>query len=254
MNKKILVFSLAILVILAIIYIFATAKPKVPHVFDKSQADLAATSTPFIDEKTTVSEKLKYAEISYEMPRNNVIASDAIKADVDAFKKDIEIDRIQTEKDTAEAWMFRDMKYTYDATYELHDSKEYASYNFGIYTYTMGAHGNTYDLNVVLDKKNNKRITSLDQIYRKEVYSFLSKYARDDLSKQFDKSGVNDEYDLSKGDTFLSGTSESPDNFKQFYFKGESLVIIFGQYSIGPYAIGINQVEVPLNKIETYKK
>jgi hypothetical protein len=94
-------------------------------------------------------------------------------------------------------------------------------------------------------------VKSLSDLYSEAVYQYLSDYSRKVMPGILAKNDikVSDIQDM-----FNDGTSPNKDNWSSFYFKGENLVIIFGQYQIGPYVIGINELEVPLNSLLLYKK
>jgi hypothetical protein len=194
-----------------------------------------------------------FYSIKYYIPDEDQRAASDMTAQANRWIADTGAAEIKTEAQARELGISKGgcPGYTYEADYEKYASGEYVSYVYSAYDFTCGAHGSSYDIGFTYDKKTGTKIQYLDEIYKENVYEFLSTYARQRLPATLQREGV-DVADIQ--DMFDEGTSPSRENFTSFYFSGNTLYIIFGQYSIGPYVIGIHTLPVPLSLLESYKK
>ena len=117
--------------------------------------------------------------------------------------------------------------------------EDYLSYAFFIETYTGGAHPTHDILTFVFDTRNDKFITAND-IFNDENLKKISKYSREKLLKD---SRIVDTSML------LEGTKPNIDNFKNFVFSN-NLIIIFNEYQIAPYSSGIISLDIPYSIIK----
>jgi micrococcal nuclease len=108
------------------------------------------------------------------------------------------------------------------------------------YRYTGGAHGSS-QINTFVYNSDKKLITE-DDIFKDSSWrNLISEKSRDYFRKEL---GVYlDENMLS------SGTSPDLNNFNNFYISGNNIVFIFEEYSIGPYALGIQEFSIPFDQI-----
>jgi hypothetical protein len=141
--------------------------------------------------------------------------------------------------------------YEYSADYTKYMSDEYTSYINDGYDFSCGAHGSTVSTTFVYDKKTSKRITTLEDIYKPTIYQKLSDIARSRMPKIL---AAQDIQVADIQDMFDEGTTPDKNNFNTFYFSATSLYLVFGQYSIGPYVIGVHTLEIPLGELASYKK
>jgi Protein of unknown function (DUF3298) len=141
--------------------------------------------------------------------------------------------------------------YEYSADYIKYSTDDYTSYINDGYDFSCGAHGSTVSTTFVYDKKTSKRITTLEDIYKPTIYQKLSDIARSRMPKIL---AAQDIQVADIQDMFDEGTTPDKNNFNTFYFAGTSLYIVFGQYSIGPYVIGVHTLEIPLGELASYKK
>jgi hypothetical protein len=141
--------------------------------------------------------------------------------------------------------------YEYSADYTKYSTDDYTSYINDGYDFSCGAHGSTYSTTFVYDKKTSKRILTLEDVYKPTIYQKVSDIARTKLPKIL---AAEDIQVADIQDMFDEGTTPDKTNYNTFYFAGNSLYIVFGQYSIGPYVIGVHTLEIPLSELASYKK
>ncbi len=116
------------------------------------------------------------------------------------------------------------------------------SYLFSIYEDTMGAHPNSYYRTFVFDLRTGKQIQLKDLFAPGADYlTPLSNTARAGLSAQLGED-VNTEY-------LNSGTAPEDINFQNFVIDGDTLVILFPPYQVGPYALGPQKVSILLSRL-----
>lgn len=130
-------------------------------------------------------------------------------------------------------------KYNYFVTTKIATSSNTVSYILQIYNYTGGAHGITNTQTFTYD--NDGKLVRLDDLFNTPNYlDVISEKAYKYFIK---KLGDN-------GDSFSikEGTKALVSNYYSWYMDHENIVFIFNQYSIGPYALGIQ--EFPLVKLE----
>ena len=194
----------------------------------------------------------RYYELSYEVPKDNRIVAQSIKDRAEKWLVDTNITKVTSDQQAEQdLGIFEGLKYAYDSKYKVVDANEYTSYVETVYEFTGGAHGATNNIAYIFSKKDGKQINSLRDIYNDSIYSALSVYSRKELPSQLAKKTIIvSEFQ----DMFDDGTEARQENWQTFYLKQNSLVIIFGQYQVGPYVIGIHELEVPLTVLEKYKK
>jgi Protein of unknown function (DUF3298)/Deacetylase PdaC len=253
MNRKYIIYFLAIAIsllisILAYKYFFSNAPI---HQFPESATSTATTTIPqkSIESFSTTT---RYYEFSYDVPKDNNIVAQSIKDNAEKWLLETNITKVTDDSQAErEFGIFEGMSYSYDSTYKTIDSISYISYLETIYQFTGGAHGSTNNIAYLFSKKDGVQVKSLKNIYNDNIYNALSEYTRKELpAKLAKKTIIVSEFQ----DMFDEGTSSTQENWQVFYFKASSLVVVFGQYQIGPYAIGIHELEIPLSVLEKYKK
>jgi hypothetical protein len=229
-------------------YFFAD---RIPHQFGEN-ATSTATRTPDQTVIQGLSTTTRYYELSYDVPNDNNIVAQSIKTRAEKWLEETNITKVTDDAQAErEFGIFEGIRYAYDSTYKKVDANDYTSYIETVYEFTGGAHGRTNNVVYTFSKKDNRQIKSLTDIYSDTVYGALSAYSRKEMPAQLAKKTiVVSEFQ----DMFDDGTKPSKENWQTFYFKGDSLVLIFGQYQIGPYVIDIHELEVPLSLLDKYKK
>lgn len=112
-----------------------------------------------------------------------------------------------------------------------------ASYVASCYTYSGGAHGMSVENSVNLDVRTGKTVTEEDffvPAYKDELASLLTSHLSDAMP------------DEESYDALFIKDIEPNDNF---FVTEEALTYIYGQYEIGPYALGIIKVSIPWEEL-----
>ncbi len=139
-----------------------------------------------------------------------------------------------------------DRKYVLDMDYDVFESSRTVSYLYHMYADTLGAHPNAYYRTFTFDKKTGEGL-HLDDIFVSENYvDILSEKSRTSLHKTLGENAVEDMLE--------AGTTPFADNFQNFYLSGSDFVIVFPPYQVGPYAIGTQEVRIPLFEISSVLK
>ena len=132
--------------------------------------------------------------------------------------------------------------YTLDISYDEYGNENYLSYVFYTSTYTGGAHPDNQIFTINYDIKKNQLVTIEEIIENKFTLSYLSDKSRRIL-KQNDQ--FKDETSL---EMLINGTTPNKENFKNFVFTENGIVIYFEQYQIAPYSAGSFKVLIPYSQ------
>lgn len=110
--------------------------------------------------------------------------------------------------------------------------------------YAGGAHPGTTFAVINYDLKNNTEV-GLSDLFKNEAdyLTVISDYSIEKLKEKFS--------DGSLDDTIESGAGPVDDNFMLFNVTSKGLYITFGDYQVGPYAVGPQSVEIPYSKIKS---
>lgn len=121
--------------------------------------------------------------------------------------------------------------------YEKYEYKNYISFVFRIEDFTGGAHPNHRIYTIVYDTKENKIINIDDLINKnKNTLEILSEFSRNELK------GNKKITDFSM---LYEGTKKEKENFTNFVFSKEGLIIFFPQYQVAPYSQGEFNIIIP---------
>lgn len=119
-------------------------------------------------------------------------------------------------------------------------SSKTVSYIVSLYEYTGGAHGSTAMRAFTYDKDGKfvgEKEVFGESNWRPVVSELTYLYLKEKL-----KENTSD-------DVLKEGTAPIGDNLSVWYLKGDDVVFVFGQYQIGAYALGIQEVPVPREKL-----
>ncbi len=137
------------------------------------------------------------------------------------------------------------IKYSMQVTFDVYSYEYYISYVFHVVTDLGGAHPfeNTFTINYN-EKKNS--IVSLDNLIEKnqDLLNILSDYTYNVLKNNKKIIELDDDSMLK------SGTASKKDNFLNFAFSNEGIIIFFDRYNVAPYYLGEFKVVIPYEKIE----
>lgn len=134
--------------------------------------------------------------------------------------------------------------YSLNISYLEYGYRDYISYVFFTSMDTGGAHPNNTIFTINYDITNNKIVLVDDILNTQEKINKVSSYSREVLLKN-----KNIQKDKNYLDIFMEGTKPINDNFKNFVFTENGIMIYFEQYKIAPYAAGSFKVLVPYNEI-----
>ncbi len=138
----------------------------------------------------------------------------------------------------------------------VQSNSSYISFILNYGAFTGGAHGYEVKKSYNYDLENNRYLTLAD-IYKDDDYlNKLSQISRQILKEQHaiisdedransDKVAVED-YLENINNSIDSGTEPIEDNFKIFTFDEDSIKIYFAQYQVGPYVMGMPEVEISI--------
>lgn len=139
--------------------------------------------------------------------------------------------------------------YQLDINYKDYKYNNYISYIFYIESDLGGAHPSHQIRTINYNTKENKVIT-IDNIikYNSNVLNALSNLSRENLKKLkiFKSNDINE--------MMINGTSPTKNNFKNFVFTQNGLMIIFERYQIAPYFFGEYNITIPYNKLKNIYK
>lgn len=132
-------------------------------------------------------------------------------------------------------------KYSYIVNTKTATSSNTVSYILEIYNYTGGAHGIT---GVTTFTYNNydKLLTLRDIFIGNSYLDVLSEKSYKYFTNKFKE--TLDDFSIKEG------TRPNSQNFASWYMTDQNIVFIFGQYSIGPYALGIQEFSLPKSEVE----
>lgn len=124
--------------------------------------------------------------------------------------------------------------------YDSYEYDNYISYIFRIEGYTGGAHPNHRIYTVVYDIKNNEIITIDDLINKNQnILNIFSETSREIL-----KSNNR----ITSSTMLYEGTKPKIQNFQNFVFSKNGIILFFQEYQVAPYSQG------EFNVLINYKK
>lgn len=120
-------------------------------------------------------------------------------------------------------------------------STKTVSYIVTLYEFTGGAHGITAVKTFTYDKDNHlidEKGLFGENNWRPVVSDITYTYLKEKL-----KENTTDE-------ALKEGTKPQGENLATWYLEGDDVVFVFGQYQIGPYVLGIQEVPIPREKLK----
>ncbi len=123
--------------------------------------------------------------------------------------------------------------------------KDVLSLRFSVSEYFSGAaHPVNYISVINYDIAKRKEIELRDIFLPESDYlTFISVLSTTKLLKEF-----ND--DVSLADWIKTGASPTEENYKNFGFTKENLIIYFNPYQVGPYAAGVREIEISYQELK----
>ncbi|ETB64008.1 TPA: DUF3298/DUF4163 domain-containing protein [Candidatus Nomurabacteria bacterium] len=268
MNKKyksILIILSLLVIILIIILVFGKDDKIIPVLDD----NISKVDSPLIVENSyetkTLNENDPYVKFDIKYPQFKQVDNSFNENISNLIKEQIK----DTKEVSSENWQAR-----YDTQMEgenigkypkTDDEKFYLYSDFNIIqsnpyfisfiltygAYTGGAHGYEAKVSFNYDVLNKKVLMLKDVFSPSFNYlEYLSKESRDYLYKEYAEVKNGEEGDENMKDYFDGikemidmGTEKKEENFETFTFTKEKIKIYFSQYQVGPYAIGMPEVE-----------
>lgn len=178
---------------------------------------------PLMKNNPDVSEQQKY----------NQYIGDIIKTEVNNFKEMIDTSFLP----------YPDVSYDFNIEYSVLFQEDYfLSIIFYTYAYTGGAHGMPYVFNINYDFIANEDV-KLSDVFKGSYLEIFSNYSRTNLIEN----GFDDDEWLREGTSAVK-----PENFSAWGFNGKDILVTFQAYQVGPYAIGMPEVLIPIDKFKGF--
>ena len=137
--------------------------------------------------------------------------------------------------------IYDNLNYYLNITHETYEYKNYLSYVFFIEYYTGGAHPNHKIWTVIYDKNNNT-IVHINTLIEKNP-NILNKFSRISRNRLLYNKNIVDT------NMMLEGTKPIKENFSNFAFSKDGIVIFFEYYQVAPYSSGEFKVIIPYDSI-----
>ncbi|MES2225603.1 MAG: DUF3298 domain-containing protein [Patescibacteria group bacterium] len=254
-HHALIVTGILIVVFLALIIWYMASHPA-PVALPPSIATTTAPAQMTPADKTVI-DLQKYYEIRAKYPltvplkEGGLAAQQTMEAyvgdQIASFKSDSKLDSL-TPQDIQVQGLDRGNKYALTIAYTTHKSPSTLSYDYEIFSDTLGAHPNTYYKTFTFDSGTGQLLTIADLFTPGTKYlDLLSTRARADLpaiiSKQSDGGGANT-------DDIQYGTAPKVESFQNFYIEDGKLVIVFAPYQVGPYVLGTVLLPIPLSSLK----
>jgi hypothetical protein len=121
-------------------------------------------------------------------------------------------------------------------------SSKTVSYVVSMYQYTGGAHGMTVVKAFTYDKDNHfvgEKELFGENDWRPVVSGLAYEYLKEKLK------------DATTDQVLKDGTAPVGENLSVWYLRGDDVVFVFGQYQIGPYVLGIQEVPISKEKLRS---
>lgn len=133
---------------------------------------------------------------------------------------------------------------TYDLQIDttIATSSKTASYIVSMYQYTGGAHGVTVVKAFTYDKDNHfvgEKELFGENDWRPVVSGLAYEHLKEKLK------------DATTDQVLKDGTAPVGENLAVWYVRGDDVIFVFGQYQIGPYVLGIQEVPIPREKLQS---
>ena len=132
--------------------------------------------------------------------------------------------------------------YTLNIRHDTYEYQNYISYVFYMEYYVGGAHPNHKIWTINYDKVNNK-IINIDDLEEKypNILNILSKISREKLLHTKNIVDTN---------MMLEGSKPIKENFANFAFSKDGLILFFNYYQVAPYSSGEFKIVIPYDEIK----
>ena len=269
MKKNLILIASLIVILFVLGFIFKKSNPK--EVI-KEEGNMTETASLVVaDSFSTKALDLENSYVKFEVKYPYFIAANSdFNLNVENLLKDRMIEHL---KISTENWQARfdtqvagdnipevpstdEEKFSFIAEFTIVQSNaSYISYVLTYGGFSGGAHGYENKISFAYDVKNQKNIGLKDIFLNNPEYlTYISSLSRELLKNQFatiseeDKKNSDPEAIKQYVDGIIStieaGTDPKEENFNVFTFTPDKIKIYFAQYQVGPYSIGMPEVEI----------
>lgn len=271
-KKSLVVVLVLMMAIVAIALLFSAPKnTKIPKIIKNQQliTDEEDTITGTFESRQIkkddkyVSFDIKYPYFFYAGPDFNSQIKDFLVTQVEAHSinsKDAWQARYQTRSegyDISEFPKNNEEKFYFFSDFEVVQSNSsFISVIIHYGGYSGGAHGYENKVSFAYDLKNKKKIELIDLFAgdanylqmlseKSKVYfqDLLNQKIKEVFTEEDDKNAIQD-YVSNYTAMIENGTKPIKENFSVFSFSKDKIIIYFGQYQVGPYSDGAQQLEI----------
>lgn len=227
MNKKNILIYFILCLIIAILLVNNTKT-------DNFECVRQVNTTNNGEKKIDISDYHKYKILAYYPQTEFDILNDNISKKINdyikKFKEEIKYVDVQLNQ-----------YYTLNIFYNTYEYESYISYIFYIEYYTGGAHPNHEIYTVVYDKSQNKIIDINDLIkINPNTLNIFSSISRKNLLQN---------KNIVDTSMMIDGTVPNIENFSNFVFSKDGIIIFFNYYQVAPYSSGQFEVIIPYEEI-----
>lgn len=271
-NNLILALALVAVMILISVIFGSPKQAKIPKIINNkplisSEEDVikGTFETRLIKKQDKyVNFDIKYPYFFYASPDFNSKIKDFLETQVEAHSiTSKEAWRARYETQTADYQISEfpkneDEKFYFFSDFEIIQSNSsYVSVVIHYGGFSGGAHGYENRVSFAYDLINKKEIMLSDLFMGDSEYLInISDYVRNyfkasleekvkEIFSEEDDTTVIQEYVNNAMLMIENGTKPSTENFSVFSFTKDKIIFYFGQYQVGPYSDGMQQVEIP---------
>jgi len=244
--KRILVVLLVFIAASAALWFFIVEKHEPTGTKPAATADAGYSEehSPYYSLKVSYATSTPLAETKNETAL--ALMKTSVKETIAQFKKDGNFDHL-TPEDIQMMGFDQGRQWFLETTYATSSSTRTVSYIYETYEFTGGAHGNTAFTTFVFDRNTGNRL-SLSDIFTPGS-AYLDRLSALSRAKLPAITGAN-----SDASFIEPGTTADAKNFENFYFDGNTLVLVFPPYQVGPYALGVVHLSIPTKELSSVLK
>lgn len=133
--------------------------------------------------------------------------------------------------------------FDYNVSFEVSETKKYISVLLRTYINNGGAHGSTTLISYNFDKAENRLVNIVEATGLS--YKELSKYCNAMIKSRLIKTNSLGSSEKEIEEWVNEGTFPTPDNYEIFMMYDNYVKVFFEEYSVAPYALGEQTVDVP---------
>ena len=133
--------------------------------------------------------------------------------------------------------------FDYNVSFEVSETKKYISVLLRTYINNGGAHGSTTLISYNFDKAENRLVNIVEATGLS--YKELSNYCNAMIKSRLIKTNSLGSSEKEIEEWVNEGTFPTPDNYEIFMMYDNYVKVFFEEYSVAPYALGEQTVDVP---------